>query len=90
MYNTPSLQLVSQLFGLATIAQSTIQFYLFATIATITEILLNHCNLQPKIATCKISPAICNGFLFPALRDKLHGKLHRETLALDVFTAVSQ
>ena len=35
-----------------------------------------------SIATCNMSPATCNGFLFPTLRDKFQGKLHRVTLAL--------
>ena len=53
----PSWQLLSQHFRLATIA------CLF---------FLNHCKLQLEVATCNMSSATCNGFLFPTLLDKLH------------------
>ena len=44
-------------------------------------VFLNHCKLQPEIATCNTSPEICNAFYFPTLRDRLQGKLHHVTLA---------
>ena len=46
--------------------------------------LLNHCKLQPEIATCNVTSATCNGFSFPTLRDKLQEKLHRVIPALEL------
>ena len=37
---------------------------------------------SPRFATCNMSVATCNGFLFPTLRDILQRELHRATLAL--------
>ena len=72
--NMPSLQLDSQVFGIATIAQSKTGFYFLQLLL---GFCLNHCKLQLETAMFNMSSATCNGFLFPMLRDKFQEELNR-------------
>ena len=79
----PSLQLVLQLFG----ACSNCAKELGSTFCNDCMDFFIGCKLQLAIATCNVSSATYNRFLFPTLPDKLAEKLPRIAIA-DVDYAV--
>ena len=63
--------------SLTQVAKKRAPFYFFSVIV---KTFWKHHKLQPENAICTMPLATSNGFLFPALRDKLQEKLHRATL----------